>query len=102
MDGTPIYDIKPYLPYVDAVPAAQALEFDERPILKRVEWRCPRPEQFLLIEQVVALDPRPGHEKKLDQDYGVSVAGMNVRFKEENEALVILSANPFRDELARN
>ncbi|HXH73836.1 MAG TPA: tRNA (N6-threonylcarbamoyladenosine(37)-N6)-methyltransferase TrmO [Bacteriovoracaceae bacterium] len=91
VDGTPILDIKPYIPYVDRVESATSVEFTESPKHMQVKWLCDKPTDAILIEKVVALDPRPGHDRKDGEEFGVSVAGWNVRFKEANNVLLILT-----------
>jgi tRNA-Thr(GGU) m(6)t(6)A37 methyltransferase TsaA len=90
VDKTPIYDVKPYIPYVDSLTEAKALDFDQAPSLAKVIWRVEAPAEKILIEKVIGLDPRPGQDKNSDEEYGVSVAGWNVRFKKENNDFVIL------------
>lgn len=78
VDGTPIYDIKPYVPYSDSV---SALSPFERPESFSVEWKCEKPDEWELIEKVISLDPRPNQDKDSSDEYGVSIAGYNIRFK---------------------
>lgn len=84
VDGTPIVDVKPYVPYVDSVEAVAPL-FAQAPEKLPVIWKCQAPPEKSLIEQVIALDPRPGHQKDDDADYGISLAGFNVRFRKAGE-----------------
>jgi tRNA-Thr(GGU) m(6)t(6)A37 methyltransferase TsaA len=88
VDGTPIIDIKPYLPYVESVSHAISLGFEEAPQKKEVLWKCKKPESFELIQKVLELDPRPQHEK-VDKEYGVSIAGLNVKFRYSNNQFII-------------
>lgn len=92
VNGTPIFDIKPYVPYSDRIMEATSENFDEAPAVCRVTWKC-HPElsqhERQLIEKVIALDPRPGHDKDLQSEYGVSLAGWNVRFRFIEEGLEI-------------
>lgn len=84
VSGTPIFDIKPYVPYSDRIMDAISENFDEGPRSSPVEWSCHpvlSDQERELIEKVVALDPRPGHDKDPQSDYGVSLAGCNVRFR---------------------
>src|SRR5690606_32248607 len=60
VSGTPILDIKPYVPYADKIDHAQAPNFNEAPEKKAVIWQCEKPFHAGLIEEVIALDPRPG------------------------------------------
>jgi tRNA-Thr(GGU) m(6)t(6)A37 methyltransferase TsaA len=89
VDKTPIYDVKPYIPYVDAHPEAWAKDFTQPPNLVKVVWKAKAPLEKSLIEKVVGLDPRPGQNKDSLEEYGVSVAGWNVRFKKENDEFII-------------
>lgn len=78
VSGTPILDIKPYVPYADSVEAKTPFD---KPKMKEVVWKCEKVSHSDLIEQVVGLDPRPGQSNESDEEFGVSVAGFNVRFK---------------------
>lgn len=86
LDKTPIYDIKPYLPYTDSHPEAvagyaqevydYALEvvFPEA-LLNMI----PEPKRQALIE-VLKQDPRPAYQEDANRKYGVAFAGFDVRF----------------------
>ena len=92
VSGTPVYDIKPYLPYVDSVPEAKAGEFGEKPRARAVQWECEIPAELqdkTLIEKVISLDPRPNSDRNFDSEFGVSVAGWNVRFKCAQDGFLI-------------
>lgn len=99
LDGTPILDIKPYVPYVDAVPDARsgfapapppprlAVTFSEQAHAALAgDERLNR-----LIRGVLAQDPRPAYQADdPERVYGVRLADVNVRFRIANgEALVI-------------
>jgi tRNA (adenine37-N6)-methyltransferase len=90
VDGTPIYDIKPYVPYVDSVEATSP--FTERPPVFPVKWICSKSEHSELIEKVISFDPRPAQDKDFSAEYGVSVAGINVRFMFSVDHFEIISA----------
>ncbi len=79
VDGTPILDIKPYVPYTDSIINARS-PFSEAPVFLPVKWLC-EPIEKELIEKVVGLDPRPAQDKEINQEFGISVAGLNVRFR---------------------
>lgn len=86
MDGTPIFDIKPYLPLADCLPgatdgfaaetAAHALEVEFPP-----QWlnMIPEEKRTALVE-VLAQDPRPGYQADGDRRYGFAFSGLDVRF----------------------
>lgn len=93
MDGTPILDIKPYLPYADcrpeavggfaATPAGETLKVEFPPeLLKKVP-----PERREALRAVLALDPRPRYQEDAERVYGFGFAGLEVRFTVEGEVL---------------
>lgn len=95
MDGTPVLDIKPYLPYADcipeaaggfaAVPAGETLEVDIPPeLLERVP-----PERREALRGVLALDPRPRYQEDPDRVYGFGFAGLEVRFSVAGKRLTV-------------
>jgi tRNA-Thr(GGU) m(6)t(6)A37 methyltransferase TsaA len=86
MDGTPIYDIKPYLPYADSI-ADAACGFAPEPEHGKLLVEIP-PELLSKIpedkraalRQTLALDPRPAFHDDPARVYGMVFAGLNVRF----------------------
>lgn len=95
MDGTPIYDIKPYLPYVDSHPEAVG-GFAEK--VKDQELKVVFPEELLreipqdkqkAIIGVLAQDPRPAYHKDPERRYGVAFAGFDVRFRVRDGVLTV-------------
>lgn len=90
LSGTPVFDIKPYIPYADSVDNATALHFENSPSVKPVKWESHVELELHIktfIEKVVGLDPRPGFDQ--DTSFGVSVAGYNVRFRCVDEEFII-------------
>jgi tRNA-Thr(GGU) m(6)t(6)A37 methyltransferase TsaA len=86
MDGTPIVDIKPYLPYVDSVPDAVG-GFTEQPERHRLTVDFPEklkkyvPKQNLpAVMGLLAQDPRPAYQDDPAREYGVRLYDCNVRF----------------------
>lgn len=95
MDGTPIYDIKPYIPYADAIPSASG-GFVDRVERKRLEVQCPQallelipPEKREALLAVLAQDPRPSYQSDPGRVYGMAFADWQVRFTVEGERLVV-------------
>ena len=90
MDGTPILDIKPYLPYTDCHPDALggfALGPAEPALAAEIpqELMCRVPEsKRQALREVLAQDPRPGYQREDGRVYGMAFAGLNVRFFVEN------------------
>jgi tRNA-Thr(GGU) m(6)t(6)A37 methyltransferase TsaA len=97
MDLSPIYDIKPYVPYSDRINAAPG--FAEQPDLRKLQVRIspvvaetiPAGKLAGLIE-VLALDPRPPYQNDPNRKYGFVFAGMEIKFKVEDNVLTVLSA----------
>ena len=96
MDGTPIYDIKPYITYTDShpdavsgfasTPAEYLLEVDFPDNLLQ---KMPESQRESLIE-VLAHDPRPQYQDDPERVYGMAFGGMEVKFKVEGIQLIVL------------
>lgn len=96
LDGTPIYDIKPYLPYVDSHPeASNGFALGEKNGRLTVDFAddllemIPQSKQKALIE-VLAQDPRPGYQNEPERVYGIEFAGFDVRFTVDGEKLKVV------------
>ena len=98
VDGTPIYDIKPYIPYSDSHPDADCgwlKEVKEKRL--RVVWpkdveasadeaksagvEAPNEDIREQIEEILSLDPRPSYQSDKEKLYGLSYGGWNIRFR---------------------
>lgn len=95
MDKTPIYDIKPYLPYADSKPNASGgfALCDSGDILSvefsaGVEQRVP-PEKRAALRRVLAQDPRPQYQNDPERVYAMSFAGLEVEFVVRRQALTV-------------
>lgn len=96
MDGTPILDIKPYIPYADCKPDATG-GFTDRAgdFLLHVEFppalleRVPENRREALIG-VLSHDPRPSYQRNPERIYGMEFAGVNVRFRVAEDILTVL------------
>ena len=85
VDGTPILDIKPYLPYADCIPEASG-GFAPQPALAPLTVEIPPvllervpPERRDALEAVLAQDPRPRYQADPERIYGFTFAGLEVR-----------------------
>ena len=93
MDGTPIYDIKPYLPGVDAHPDATDGFVGARPqVLLDVEIDPAlaaglTDNQLATLREILAQDPRPAYHDDPDRVYGLSYAGTDLHFTVANNHL---------------
>lgn len=95
MDGTPILDIKPYLPYGDCHPdAAGGFTSGSRDTRLTVEFPARwleliSPDRRGALLGVLARDPRPSYQKDPDRVYGLPFAGFDVRFSVEGDRLTV-------------
>ena len=95
MDGTPIYDIKPYLPYTDSHPQARS-GFATRPAERLLEVVC-GPSLLEKIPQglrqplldVLSHDPRPQYQHDPDRIYGMLFSGHEIKFRVDNSQLYV-------------
>ncbi len=98
MDGTPIYDIKPYIRYADSRPDA-VCGYVDRLEERHLDVMLPEsekskikdPEVRAALIQTLSLDPRPSYHNDPSREYGLSFAGFNVRFKVDGERLIVIS-----------
>ena len=100
MDGTPIFDIKPYIPYADAHPEALGGFTDTAgDFLLKVDF----PEELLslLPEEkrqaaigVLSHDPRPSYQRKPERIYGLPFAGFDIRFRVAEDHLTVVEVVP--------
>lgn len=97
MDGTPILDIKPYLPFADSYPQASGgfagqkidgpLKVEvSQPLLAQV----PKEHRQALLG-VLAQDPRPSYHTDPQRVYGMEFAGLEVKFSVQNDVLTVLT-----------
>ena len=105
VDGTPIYDIKPYVPYSDSHPDARGgftdssdwkplqVEFADSVIADH-RWHGFAEGQLSASEiealcEILSQDPRPQYQDDPDREYGLTFAGHNVRFKVAGDVLTV-------------
>jgi tRNA-Thr(GGU) m(6)t(6)A37 methyltransferase TsaA len=87
MEGTPIYDIKPYVPYADAHTEARGGFVDQR-VWQPLEVVLPEqlaqvftPTELQALRELLAQDPRPQYQDDAARVYGMTFAGREVRFR---------------------
>nr|WP_301839640.1 tRNA (N6-threonylcarbamoyladenosine(37)-N6)-methyltransferase TrmO [uncultured Prevotella sp.] len=101
MDGTPIYDIKPYVVYADCHPEARSGFVDERKWDKLQVEISDTVKTFLLsqgmteekigiLKEVLAQDPRPHYQKDPHKVYGMPYEGMDIHFTVCNQILTVV------------
>lgn len=96
LDGTPIYDIKPYLPYVDCHSDARGGFAEEQKdyaleIVWAYETNEVRDAKKHEIEQILSQDPRPSYQNDPERVYGMEYDGMEIKFKVKEKILYITS-----------
>ena len=96
MDGTPIFDIKPYIPYGDCHPEATGGFTDTAgDFLLKVNFpqklleKLPEDKQEAAAA-VLSHDPRPSYQRKPDRVYGLTFAGFDIRFQVQDDVLTVV------------
>ena len=106
MDGTPIVDIKPYLPYADSVPEATG-GFAEVVRFKKLDVDFAAEAQVALVEQfpenkkaalveLLSEDPRPAYQKDADRVYGIRFANFEIKFQVQGDHLTVVAILPLQ------
>lgn len=95
MDNTPIYDIKPYLPYVDSYPEASggfAEECKDYRLKVVFSEKCRErfgQEELKILEEILSQDPRPSYQNDPKRIYGMAYAGREVKFRVEKGTVFV-------------
>ena len=99
MDGTPIFDIKPYIPYGDCHPEATGGFTDSaEDFILDVDFPAhlletlPKEKQKAAVA-VLSHDPRPSYQRTPERIYGLTFAGFDIRFRVEEKTLHVLEVN---------
>lgn len=99
MDGTPIFDIKPYIPYSDSFPEAlggftdNAEDFLLQVVIPEdLLIKIPEGKRKAAIG-VLSHDPRPSYQRKPDRVYGLNFAGFDIRFTVQDKILTVCEVN---------
>ncbi len=98
MDGTPVFDIKPYITYTDSHPDA-VCGFVDQTDMKSLEVNIPKDIEEMLGERICSEltailreDPRPRYKRDSDKEYAMTFNKFNIVFKVEDGVAVVLSA----------
>ena len=100
MDGTPIYDIKPYLEYVDSHTGVRSGFVDEKKwerleVVMADDLRAQfTAEELEALLAVLAEDPRPQYHDDAERVYGMPFAGRDVRFRVSGNVLTVVLVEP--------
>lgn len=103
LDGTPVLDIKPYLPYADSIPNSKggfaAIPIQTKTVLfsKEAKSQCEHYESLhnreitTLIKQIIEQDPRPSYlSEQVDREHGITLWDINIKWCARNDHLEIL------------
>lgn len=103
-NGTPIYDIKPYLAYTDSHPDAVCGFADEKAsysldvvIPEEIRKKLP-PDKTEVLYDILSQDPRPSYISEPERIYGFGYAGYEIRFRVENGTLFVTDAESADDQ----
>ncbi len=95
MDGTPVFDIKPYIAYADSFPDARcgfAPEAPEAKLQVLIPESLPLTvQQRQVLTQVLALDPRPAYQDRPEKEYAMPFGGKDIRFRVRDGVVEVLS-----------
>ncbi|MBQ2868940.1 MAG: tRNA (N6-threonylcarbamoyladenosine(37)-N6)-methyltransferase TrmO [Akkermansia sp.] len=100
VDGTPIYDIKPYVPYSDAIPEAAA-GFTEKtwePLVVQLPDKLPAkatPEWCAALQETLAQDPRPAYQQNAQRVYHLILKPFEVHFRVESGCAIVIAITPY-------
>lgn len=102
IDQTPIYDIKPYIPFTDCHPEAKE-GYTRQTQSHRLEVDFPESlltqypkEKRMAVLGVLAQDPRPAYVQDPERIYGVTFAGFDVKFRVNGDKLVVCDVIPVK------
>ena len=103
LDGTPVYDVKPYIPYADCHPDALSGFAPDPGAQLRVEcpdelMRVVPADKRAALTGVLANDPRPRYQNDPDRAYAMDFAGLNVEFTVIGEVLTVKNISDRRED----
>lgn len=94
-NGTPVYDIKPYITYWDCHPGArsgfaeQVKDYRLKPVISQELMERIPPGKRAAVADILAQDPRPGYRQNEDRIYGFRFADMNIKFAVEGDRIIV-------------
>lgn len=92
LNGTPIYDIKPYVPYADSIPDAGTSLFSRPATLDGVRYECAcqlTDTTLQAIGEILIQDPRPAYKRTDGETFAFEYAGLHIEFHVENNEAVV-------------
>ena len=103
VDGTPVYDVKPYLPWTEAIPDARSdwapeppSAADERRLVIAPEFEAKLGGQAAqLVRGLLRLELEPAYHDTADREYGMTVSGWNVRWRARRDGTIeVIAVEP--------
>ena len=100
VDGTPIFDIKPYVPYSDALPSAAAgfTEIPWEPLAVVLPEKLPHhatPEWVAALQETLSQDPRPAYQQDSSRVYHLILKPFEVHFRVVDKCAIVSSITPY-------
>ena len=110
IDGTPVLDIKPYLPYSDSINASSGFAKAPEPTMlveftQDVQHRLSEKEKQSgqplkkILEEMLSFDPRPAYQASEDTraEYGIRLYNLNIRFRVDGNRITVMQIEPLDD-----
>ncbi len=100
VDGTPIFDVKPYVPYADSIPGAvdafaETRQAGSLTVVFPEPWRSMiAPDKLAGLAQALSLNPRPGYQHDPTRRYGFNFDHLDVRFTIDGDTLTVVEVVP--------
>jgi tRNA-Thr(GGU) m(6)t(6)A37 methyltransferase TsaA len=94
VDGTPVFDIKPYVRYADSIPEARSSFADNAPPTVPVRWECESAAPAgvrEVITQSLSLQPQPAYHEDAAREYATEIAGWRVRWVVAEDGVCVRS-----------
>jgi tRNA (adenine37-N6)-methyltransferase len=101
LNGTPVVDIKPYIPYADSIPdasggyaqtspdAAINISFTAQAQRDLLEFKAQHPTLQLLIEQVLAQQPQPAYQREQVKSFGMTLYDINIQWHKAGDEIIV-------------
>lgn len=101
VDRTPIYDVKPYLPWCESIPDARADWAAQAPeprnktlVVIAPEFASRLGSALVLVRDLLGLELQPAYQKTLGRTYGMTVANWNVRWEFDGDTVTVVDVHP--------
>ena len=102
VDGTPIFDIKPYIPYSDSIAEATSgfTSTPWEPLAVQLPEQLPAsatPDWIAALQETLAQDPRPAYQQDAQRVYHLILKPFEVHFRVENNCAIVTAITPYAD-----